>query len=1323
MKNVKRVTALIVVLALLGCCIPSTVVFADTKSDAEASIQFTPSNRVKLYQSLSSSGLSAEDVMAKTYVLEDFNEWSTERAAMAGAEYMDYSSWEEKATEKAGGTLASANGIALPITGLGTYGQFTGGNQFLINLLKLTSTSSSAQATVGWFGTPNDGYYGFKNTGGAKKIIDTTPTTKISKDVSEDEEPVYTSTTDSLLYVGDTDNDGKNDVEDWLNFEGTIVLSYDWLVAPVTKVTTELMTLDNIAVHYNRTTADGSSRSNQIVGDFPITGLPMVYYDTNTSTVKMRSHCGIDFSQDNPNYKYFEDETSANRLRPWKLCNDTNFFNTTDVEGILPGDWVNITVVLDVQGTLPSNRVIYQREFLNGELVKNEEGESVCTIKPYDTEYTLSTSSSLPAAPESCSLEGYPYDGKWANWAPAEYYGIGVSFSNGQASQGWGGIDNLCYRIYNDTELKKSVYQTSDIADGKLEIELSAKTGVSPDAPRLANAGIIDLGDEAKVDIVKTDVLADPLLLVGNETSASVDKVNNLDMTGYCYQGTVTGKKYYDGTAIRISGLETLSADEAYVVAVDTVDAREKKFRKNVIITDSNNVQFAECELFDFLDNDVSDEATLTSEGEYSVPSNTSKIVLYSSDDSAGTVTVEGNGNIYTADFEDGRYTISFGSLLTQNSQYTIKKNGNEVAQIVPSEGSFVYEAFIDDSGKPALRYVNVTNNDFSGFLIGYNSPTDMKAENIFIPSGGYGEVSMTTTQSYDNVLFLESVKEDDGESELDSICELITPFIDETATVTGNLTDKNIPVMLIVLKGDDWVDDTELANSIMYIDFTTTKDTSASTVDGIPYQKGDYEFEVTFPASFTTDKYTFIVYAADSAFKRIMAYGKAEDAEIAVETFKSSPQAALADESTRNALGLYYGDVENLYTETELIGFYNEVAEILEKEIIINPIQADAAAAKKQIAEMYNQAAIATAVINRKLSSFDKVSSSIKVLNTEPLKGYWLNNTGIKTNRKDSWKTAVLERLGGKVFDSISPSSEVAESFEKALVEALILQVVLDAESVDAAKNVMSNSFNGLNTLEQKTVTTYTAGTVMNSNYSDIAALQAALTRANNSGNAPKPSNKPDKKPSGGGGSISNVTIPAATPSVTPVVTPAVNYSFTDMTSVPWAEEAVLALKKMGVINGKSETEFAPNDNVTREEFVKMIVNLADVNVEHGDVVFSDVTEGEWYYTPIKAAFQKKIISGISETEFGVGKKITRQDMAVIAANVLSYLNISVSKKNLDFADADNIADYAKDAVSKLTAKGIINGYEDNSFRPEGFATRAEAAKILYGLLPLINR
>ena len=107
--NIKRIIALISVLAMLGSVLSPVGVFADTKSDAEASIQFTNANRLKLYNSLSSSELSPGDVMAKTYVFEDFNEWSTDRAVMAGESYAGYSSWEDKAREKVGGTMASAN--------------------------------------------------------------------------------------------------------------------------------------------------------------------------------------------------------------------------------------------------------------------------------------------------------------------------------------------------------------------------------------------------------------------------------------------------------------------------------------------------------------------------------------------------------------------------------------------------------------------------------------------------------------------------------------------------------------------------------------------------------------------------------------------------------------------------------------------------------------------------------------------------------------------------------------------------------------------------------------------------------------------------------------------------------------------------------------------------------------------------------------------------------------------------------------------------------------------------------------------------------------
>ena len=145
--------------------------------------------------------------MAKTYVLEDFNEWTTDRATMAGATYSGYTSWEDTAKEKKGGTRASANGITLPVSSVGGYGDFAGGSShFLVNLLKLTSGTKK----IGWFGTSEDGYYGFENSGAAKKVIDTTPTIKETTNVSETEQPVYTSTTDSLLYVGDTDNDGKN---------------------------------------------------------------------------------------------------------------------------------------------------------------------------------------------------------------------------------------------------------------------------------------------------------------------------------------------------------------------------------------------------------------------------------------------------------------------------------------------------------------------------------------------------------------------------------------------------------------------------------------------------------------------------------------------------------------------------------------------------------------------------------------------------------------------------------------------------------------------------------------------------------------------------------------------------------------------------------------------------------------------------------------------------------------------------------------------------------------------------------------------------------
>lgn len=91
-----------------------------------------------------------------------------------------------------------------------------------------------------------------------------------------------------------------------------------------------------------------------------------------------------------------------------------------------------------------------------------------------------------------------------------------------------------------------------------------------------------------------------------------------------------------------------------------------------------------------------------------------------------------------------------------------------------------------------------------------------------------------------------------------------------------------------------------------------------------------------------------------------------------------------------------------------------------------------------------------------------------------------------------------------------------------------------------------------------------------------------------------------------------------------------------------------------------------------------------------------------------------------MSDEYFGIGENITRQDIAVIIMNVMNKKSIILPDVNekADFLDNTQIASYANDAVEKLQKAGIINGYEDNTFRPDENATRAQAAVMIYRLL-----
>ena len=176
----------------------------------------------------------------------------------------------------------------------------------------------------------------------------------------------------------------------------------------------------------------------------------------------------------------------------------------------------------------------------------------------------------------------------------------------------------------------------------------------------------------------------------------------------------------------------------------------------------------------------------------------------------------------------------------------------------------------------------------------------------------------------------------------------------------------------------------------------------------------------------------------------------------------------------------------------------------------------------------------------------------------------------------------------------------------------------------------------------------------------------------------------------------------------------------FYDMSQAEWARAAVETLAEKGIISGDGDGRFRPNDGVTREEFVKMVLMAVGISSEGETCTFLDVFEDDWFYSYVGAAQKTGIINGISNDMFGVGLNISRQDAAAIINRAVEYTGKSFETKNdpVEFTDREQIADYAEEAVQQLCEYGIISGMGDGTFCPQEICTRAEAAKMIFGLL-----
>lgn len=177
---------------------------------------------------------------------------------------------------------------------------------------------------------------------------------------------------------------------------------------------------------------------------------------------------------------------------------------------------------------------------------------------------------------------------------------------------------------------------------------------------------------------------------------------------------------------------------------------------------------------------------------------------------------------------------------------------------------------------------------------------------------------------------------------------------------------------------------------------------------------------------------------------------------------------------------------------------------------------------------------------------------------------------------------------------------------------------------------------------------------------------------------------------------------------------------TFSDVPNNHWAYQDIYFLMELGVISGVTNDLFAPDSLVTREAAAKMICLAFDLKPTGDEKTFSDVDPNAWYAESIRIASSAGVINGISDDKFGVGMPVTRQDLCVMITRASKATLSDV--ESLDFADADQIAEYAKKSVSYLNILSIIGGYEDNTFRPQGYCKRAEIAKIISRTLNIID-
>lgn len=171
------------------------------------------------------------------------------------------------------------------------------------------------------------------------------------------------------------------------------------------------------------------------------------------------------------------------------------------------------------------------------------------------------------------------------------------------------------------------------------------------------------------------------------------------------------------------------------------------------------------------------------------------------------------------------------------------------------------------------------------------------------------------------------------------------------------------------------------------------------------------------------------------------------------------------------------------------------------------------------------------------------------------------------------------------------------------------------------------------------------------------------------------------------------------------------------------WAYDYIDFASVREIVDGIGDNLYNPDGPLTRAMFVTMLGRIHGNLGTYDKHSFSDVEENSWYEDYVSWAAYNGIVEGYDDENFGPDDNITREQICTMLYRYIIWEGYTLTSESLDeFTDHDSISDWAYESVSSVKGFDIIEGYDDGSFKPQGFATRAEAAtmftRLIYALL-----